>query len=1068
VRPLKLTIQAFGSYGKEATVNFQEPNQNLFLITGDTGAGKTTIFDAMVFALYGEASSGANKKDGMELQSHFAGIDVEPFVEFVFSDGAGPACNIYTIRRVPEHQRPLKRGKGVKKESGSVSLVMPDKTQYPQKETNQKIEEIVGLTKAQFMQVAMIAQGEFMELLRARSDDKKVIFRKLFNTGLFQGIVEELGRRKKEKEKEIAAIRTICQTEAAHVLVPEGYGRAAEMDLLKERIATSARLAIPDMEQLLKELEGLCAWLKAGRDVAKEEYKKAGRLRDEKRDNYVDAGSLLKFFKQKEDAENTLEECLGQEAQVEELGILITQLRAAYEIQAEFKRYDAACKLADRTRLSLEEQKKALPGLLKRAQEAAGKEQEANRAFEEELEAYSKTSERVDKALKLFREIDRAKEDAAKKEKALQEAETAAGKEQEKLAVLEEKERLWRDQAQRLEGAKEALARWESRAHEVSGLAEELQGACQLADAVRKQRAKARNTRQAYLSATEMYEKKNYEYEGIRKAFLDGQAGFLARELEPGKPCPVCGSTEHPRPCRQAREYGELSREAVEELGKAVNDLRLCQEKLSGDANSDAVLLAEKEQTLKGSSEKLYERMRRSIGGTMPEDAALGQMTLEQAGKLVTDWGESVKEEGEKRKRDVAMLNKVQKSLDGIDGKKEALGQTARQARERAAQANASLTGSRSVLASLEKARDYPTAEEAGRVKKEAGKRRDQKEADYKKAQEEARRAKTAKENAKTLIAEYARMLPEQEKEAGERKAAYEAMMEQKNLPRAEWKKLAGNYGRTAPDELQKKVNRHYEKKAAARSLKKSAEEAIHNRKRPDLEKALQERDEAEKAWKAADIRLKQYDADYRANVRAYDGLAPKMEERKKAVAEHTKLDTLYRLVSGNVTGSRMDLETFVQRYYLEKILYRANRRFREMSAGQFELRMYDLEKAGEGKNKGLDLMVYSAVTGKEREIRTLSGGESFMAALSLALGMADQIKESSAAINLDMMFIDEGFGSLDEYSRNQAVKVLQTLAGGSRLIGIISHVTELKHEIEDQLVVTKDQGGSHVKWQIS
>ena len=136
------------------------------------------------------------------------------------------------------------------------------------------------------------------------------------------------------------------------------------------------------------------------------------------------------------------------------------------------------------------------------------------------------------------------------------------------------------------------------------------------------------------------------------------------------------------------------------------------------------------------------------------------------------------------------------------------------------------------------------------------------------------------------------------------------------------------------------------------------------------------------------------------------------------------------------------------------------------MSAGQYELRMFRLEKAGEGKNHGLDLMVYSTVTGKEREIRTLSGGESFMAALSLALGIADQIQQSCAAIHLDMMFIDEGFGSLDEHSRNQAVRVLKRMAGGSKMIGMISHVTELKQEVEEQLLVTKDQEGSHARWQ--
>ena len=163
-----------------------------------------------------------------------------------------------------------------------------------------------------------------------------------------------------------------------------------------------------------------------------------------------------------------------------------------------------------------------------------------------------------------------------------------------------------------------------------------------------------------------------------------------------------------------------------------------------------------------------------------------------------------------------------------------------------------------------------------------------------------------------------------------------------------------------------------------------------------------------------------------------------------------------------------MDIETFVQRYYLKRILAAANMRFQDMSAGQFELRMVGEDKAGVGSNKGLDLMVYSTVTGKEREIRSLSGGESFMAALALALGMADQIQMRSAAINLDMMFIDEGFGSLDDHSRDQAVKVLTSMTGENRLVGIISHVSELKQKIDDQLIVTRDSEGSKVSWQLS
>ena len=237
---------------------------------------------------------------------------------------------------------------------------------------------------------------------------------------------------------------------------------------------------------------------------------------------------------------------------------------------------------------------------------------------------------------------------------------------------------------------------------------------------------------------------------------------------------------------------------------------------------------------------------------------------------------------------------------------------------------------------------------------------------------------------------------------------------------------------------------------------------------RPDLKQIKGLLEEAEQQKSRAEEQLEQAKVQYRENTGVYEALMPQMEQRRCIVEEYGSLDRLYRMVSGNISGARMDLETFAQRYYLERILEAANVRFQEMSAGQFELRLYDLKKAGEGKNRGLDLMVYSYVTGKEREVRTLSGGESFMAALSLALGMADQIQENAAAIDLDMMFIDEGFGSLDEHSREQAVRVLQRMAGGSRMVGIISHVSELKQEIEDQLIVSKDESGSHVRWQIS
>ena len=279
------------------------------------------------------------------------------------------------------------------------------------------------------------------------------------------------------------------------------------------------------------------------------------------------------------------------------------------------------------------------------------------------------------------------------------------------------------------------------------------------------------------------------------------------------------------------------------------------------------------------------------------------------------------------------------------------------------------------------------------------------------------------------------------------------------------WVQIAKQYSQTDAEEMQMRLERDLEAIAAAKQLKKTAEKEIGQNVIPDLEELEKQKARSEELLNKMREQLTECSTRYQTNRKALERLKVNQETRKKIVEDYSRTEHLYQLLSGNISGARMDIETFVQRYYLEHILIAANRRFGEMSGGQYELRMYQLHKAGTGKNHGLDLMVYSTVTGKEREVRTLSGGESFMAALSLALGMADQIQQSCAAIQLDMMFIDEGFGSLDEHSRNQAVKVLKRMAGGSRMIGIISHVTELKQEMEEQLVITKGRDGSHAVW---
>lgn len=1066
MRPVKLTMQAFGSYGKRTVIDFEKTNQNLFLITGDTGAGKSTIFDAIVFALYGEASSGINKKDGTELQSQYVGPETEPFVELVFSEATGAEKKTYTVCRVPRHFRPLKRGTGVKEESGSVSLIMPDDSEYPQKETDRKLEEIVGLTKNQFMQVAMIAQGEFMELLRAKSDDKKVIFRKLFHTELYGKIVEELGRRRKGKQQEMGQIRTICQTEASHVEVPADYEKAEELLILKKRIVSSDRLSVVDLEEMLAILEDLCSRLKERCSAAGKEYREANRLYLEKRDACTAGLQLLRRFQELEQAEQELEECKAQEKEIRETADQIRKISDAYEIQAVYERYMDAEKTVKAAERSLAEQEEALPGLSKMYEETKKQTEETNALLHKEIENYTKVSEKAERAMNVFQEIRKAEQAISSASSAARQAENIASEARQNVSRLEENEQKWRSQAETLGQAGLLLERWQGEMNRMAEMEADLFSIRTLALEMNKQKQAADKARQEYADASRIYEQKNKEYENSRRIFLNAQAGFIAKEqLRPGQPCPVCGSLHHPRPCQLEDDHQNLSRDELDVLGEEVNSLRSRQEDTASASRSAAALFQEKENTLTGEMEKLQ----RKLAENVPEGAEIPEkLTIGQAEKILLERKQSLSQKEKGLKEDVQTLKRLQSRLQGIETEKSELRTAAETAAQKLTEAKALFASCQARRDSLDASREYETEAEAKMALAEAKERKSHAEQSSSRAEAAGQKAKSDLENAQTLIRRYRTELPGQEKERGERKKAYERAMQEKALTESQWKEQTETRERTETARLQEIIDAYNRKKAAAESRRDSAKKETGRKKQPVPEELEAARDQAkarlDEAQKAQD-REKGY---YRADTGVYQALKPVMEERKKVMDEHRRLDELYNLLAGNVTGSRMDIETFVQRYYLERILYAANRRFQDMTGGQFELRMFDIEKAGKGKNRGLDLMVYSTVTGKEREVRTLSGGESFMAALSLALGMADQIRAGSASVNLDVMFIDEGFGSLDEHSRDKAVRVLQNMAGDSRMIGIISHVSELKQEIEDQLIVQKDEEGSHVRWQIS
>lgn len=1063
MRPLKLVMQAFGSYGNRTEIDFEKPDQNLFLITGNTGSGKTTIFDAIVFALYGEASSNANKKNGAELQSQFVEIGTEPFVSLTFSEKNGTEIDLYTVKRIPRHVRPLKRGSGEKMVSEEVSLTMPDGSEYPAKETDARLMEIVGLTKEQFMQVAMIAQGEFMELLRAKSDDKKMIFRKLFHTGLYEEIKNEFAVRKKEKQAEIDQIRMRCIAEISRTELPEGLEQTAFLKEKKKELEKSKDFSVTVLEQFLEKLELLCEELSKRTKEAKKIVQKRSQERDHARDAAAKASQLLKSFVQLEDAEKTLQSLKEQEEAITERQELAVRVEDAWELQAVYQRLLDCKKMLEKLRSDLQEQTEQLPNLMEDTKLCIQNTKDAKHQQEEEVAAFTKVEEKVKKAMEVFTKMEAAGQDVIQKEKALQNAEEKEREVKAKKEQLEKQQEAWRERSQQLAQSEKNLALWQAKQKDFGLLETEFSRAEQTEKEYKTQKQTTEKRRLAYRAASLEFEEKNAVYEQKRKIFLNAQAGFLAQELKEGCPCPVCGSTEHPSPCKLEEEHQNLTKEMIEELTLQAEQLRGKQEQAAAAAEAAGSLLEEKQKNAGESFEHLRSRAKEVLD--LEEICA---DFLEQMKGEFLHQSKKMEAEGRQLQKEVNEYQMLLSALTKAEKQKEQFQEKLEQSAKETADAKTALERSRVMLESLEGSKDYQNQQEAQAAYAKADTAKKEKDVLVMRAEERLQKAQEQENRAQTLIAKYKKEIPQQMEEQKTRQQAYREILEEKHFPETAWKELTGTYTKTQVQKWKQDAQNHGRQKAAAESLINSARAAIGEQPKPVLEELEKTSEAAEAAWKESQRVLEQWQEIWRIDQKVCQALKPQMEERSEVMHQYEKINGLYQLLSGNRKNSRMDIETYVQRHYLEQILEAANQRFQDMSAGQFELRMCDIDKAGTGKNRGLDLMVYSAVTGKVREVRTLSGGESFMAALSLALGMADQIQESSAAINLDMMFIDEGFGSLDEHSRDQAVKVLQNMAEGEKLIGIISHVTELKQEIEDQLIVTKDDQGSHTRWQIS
>lgn len=1065
MKPIRLTMQAFGSYGEKTEIDFQKGG-DFFLISGDTGSGKSTIFDAMMFALYGEVSTNGSGKEN-ELLSQFVDVrNDKPLVSLVFTAHQHGQEETYKITRTPRHIRPAKRPGAKQQEEGETAeLLMPDGSQYPGKlsETNRKIEEIVGLTADQFRKVVMIAQGEFMDFLRAGSKEKTALLRDLLKTDYYYQLSERLKTLAKEKN-------TAAKTQRANMsffagrAVTEGLPEedAQALEAAKGAVIKAAEKLQPEQVDTLAEvLSAVCARLQLQQGELAKQQTAAQNDRDDCMKRIEAAQPLMKRFEELESAEKTLQECAAQADEIEKKRGLIGKIRDAWAIEPKYQRMKDAQKALTDAQRELAAKQQELPQLKQTAADAAAFHQQMEKTKDAATTQCAEVETKVEKALKTFDALDEAEKALRQAEEADTKAKTNAESAKKALDDFKKQEDAWRKQEAELQGVEAAYEVCKQQNQQYRDLKKSLEELQSSRKDVQEKRRQAEAAAETYVGATQKYQREQKAYDDYRLVFLNAQAGLLARELAPGKPCPVCGALEHPAPCQLTQENQQLNREQLERRRKAADDAAKAQEEKAKESESAQVKLTERQKAVEEAEKKLVENAR-----NIRENVTMA--TAADVEAMLQAWLPELQSASKSVQAKVKALDDVRKNLDGAKAEREKLEEAASAAQETAkstavkkAEAEKTWKLHQEELSSSA----YRTREDAVAQRTQAQEAKQKAEAAASQAAEKERQAQKAETDCETQIRRLNEEMPQKQANAEEFNQQYQQTMAEKSLDETQWQALTANYDAEEPDRLQKEVSDFDQRKSKAEGQCATSQNAIAGREKPDMTKLEAASKAAESALKEASDALEAAKHLRLNNEKVLEDLREGREPLAEACKAANTAQHLSDVMAGTESGNRMNLETFVQRSYMEKILCDANRRFRDMSNGQFELKLIPVEDAGEGKNKGLDLEVYSIVTGKTRSVNTLSGGESFMAALSLALGMADQIQAATAAIHLDVMFIDEGFGSLSDNARNEAVNILKEMAGKQRQIGIISHVSELKDEIENQLIVKKDDRGSHISW---
>ena len=1034
MKPLLLKITAFGPYAKQTTLNFKEDlvNQEIFVVTGPTGAGKTTIFDAICYALYGETSGGS--RTGKELRSDFAAqSDLKTEVEFTFK----VKDKIYKIVRAPQQLQKKKRGEGFREVPASVELLDVGSERPPltkDSEVKEQIQEIIGLKVEQFRKIVMIPQGDFKEFLYANTTNKEEILRKIFGTDFYKSIQEQLTAKSNALKLEVADTQKAILAELKLIKTDEDHVIDIEQPLpTLLDVATSVqknwRQSIETLSEMIKIL-----------DESIQEH----------RTNYEAGMRLNEKFSQYEQTMHTLNQLKDYERTIKEREQQTQSIKMAQSIipiENEMLKYEAFKREANSKKHDLEQSLNetehelilvqkcydAIESLRERLVSLNEQEIELNRF----VDGVTKLEDKRQLLQKLAAEGRLLKEKVEEKKKV--------------LAELKQNVLALDSMMPQLVSSKEQLQTLSFEKEKQQETIEQLQHLI-LAVTSRDQTQQLIESLQIdYRDVKKESEIKRQAYEHQAELFINAAAIRLANELQVGQACPVCGSCEHPNPRRSQETI--LTKQELDEFRANVEALEIKARQIEQQITALQMKKLQEDQGINQSLKMLKHRL------PMDEESEVSRPKLEQVNdqQLITlnelnDSEQALKLEVKRLIEQTQQLTLEKEKISPLEDeilKEDILLQEQRErykAEERSKQDLESTIPTAYQSMTVLKHMIDEVQEEKIKIEHNIT----QSEADYQRVinQLTELRAKLFEVNEQLVQYE------------GQFETISQTFKEQietsfTNMDHYEEAKQWINQ----LTQIEQQVQGYYQELHTATRMLELLKVELEGKERVNV--SVVEEMLADLECRKAELTKEQ--ATLVANLEQNDYLLRSIKKKYETIQqreqEYLVVGELESLANGR-SGGKMSFETYVLSSYFDEVLQAANTRLQKMTSRRYYLLRREEVKGG--GRKGLDLDVYDSHTAKNRPVNTLSGGESFKASLALALGLSDTVQQNSGGIQLDTMFIDEGFGTLDSESLDQAIDILMELQDHGRLIGVISHVYELKERIPAKLVVEMDNMGSH------